>query len=131
MAQTIAACALTVLLLAGGPLIDRAWAQGGHGTPEHWAYHVLMMGLGLVDHHGTHATDESEGRTGLSYHGDGIAIAAPGPSAVSSVHGTAFIGLLAAAVVIGSLRWRRLLAFESAVPIGQRTRPVDLPPRGR
>jgi hypothetical protein len=121
-----------VLLLAGGPLLDRAWARGGHGTPEQWAYHMLMMSLGLVDHHAHAVAESTETSNGvLGYEVEGVAFAAPGPSAVGSIYSMAMLGLIAAAVVVGAVWPRRLRPIESRVPIGEHLRPVDQPPRGR
>jgi hypothetical protein len=42
---------LLAYLVASGPLAAQAWAHGGHVTPEQWAYHNMMIRLGLPHHH--------------------------------------------------------------------------------
>lgn len=60
LASLFLAAYLVAYLVLGGVVAARLWAQGEHPTPEHLAYHALLEGLGVADHH--HAPGDSSGR---------------------------------------------------------------------
>lgn len=49
---------LVFTLLVAEPLGARSWNAGGHVTPEQWARHMLLNGLGFVDHHASDSVRE-------------------------------------------------------------------------
>jgi hypothetical protein len=48
----------------GGPALTRAWAAGGHATPEQWTYHLLLERLGFPHHHGPGEAGGADWRAG-------------------------------------------------------------------
>lgn len=42
---------LAVYLAFGGQIDGQLWARGGHATPEQWATHARLQGLGVSRHH--------------------------------------------------------------------------------
>jgi hypothetical protein len=52
MARVGLALYLALYLIAVGPVSGYVWARGGHATPEHWLYHMVLEQLGVADHHG-------------------------------------------------------------------------------
>ena len=52
---------LVCTLLVAEPLGARSWSAGGHVTPEQWARHVLLTGLGFLDHHGSDGARDIDG----------------------------------------------------------------------
>ncbi len=52
VARVVVVVYLATYLAWAGPLTGASWAGGGHATPEHWAYHLLLEQLGFHRHHG-------------------------------------------------------------------------------
>lgn len=50
---------VAVYLVWSVPLTSGVWDRGGHATPEHWAYHLLLEQLGFPHHHGSDGPAEA------------------------------------------------------------------------
>src|SRR5687767_1076312 len=87
--RTLASLWLVTVLLAGGPLLNRAWAAGAHGSPEQWMYHLLLTSLGHVDHH-QHTADTTP-----------VALTVAGPAVAPMAPSTAVLETLALVGVAG------------------------------
>ena len=131
LADSVVSVCLVLLLLAGGPMLDRAWSMGRHGSPEQWAYHTLMMSLGMVDHHAAHAAEPDLAVQGELSPTAGPSVAPPAPSALSAAAGIALLGMLAAGPIVGAMRSRRLALLDVGAPAGRSIAPADRPPRTR
>ena len=51
LATLVLKVAIVLVLLVAEPLGARSWFAGGHVTPEQFARHMLLVGLGVADHH--------------------------------------------------------------------------------
>jgi len=51
MCSLALAAYLALHAAVGGPALARAWAAGGHATPQQWTYHTVLERLGFSHHH--------------------------------------------------------------------------------
>lgn len=130
LARTLAALGLITLLLAGGPLLGRAWDYGAHGSPDQWNYHLLLNSLGFVDHHAANMTERPPPADELS----ALAVTGPGfapvaPPAVIVLETMALLGLVGAVALGAGLAAQRLVPAGSCWPTGRAVGPAEHPPR--
>lgn len=52
-----------LMLLLAEAIGARGWNAGGHFTPEQWARHSLLVGIGFVDHHAVDLMQPLDGKT--------------------------------------------------------------------
>src|SRR5215213_7126871 len=97
-----------VLLLAGGPLQDRAWTSGAHGSPAQWAYHLLLVGAGMHDHHTSQVVDETAPPPSAAATIQGPALAPMAPAGGTTSDAVALLGALGL-FTLAAGRWPRRL----------------------
>ena len=81
--QLVLAAYLAVYLVWGGPLSAGLWLRGGHATPDQWAYHALLEGLGFGHHHGPAETPAPAEDAPVSAPGVAVAARVPQPEIVA------------------------------------------------
>ena len=119
-------------LIGAGSLSGYLWAHGGHATPEQWAYHLLLVRLGIPHHHDFDAETQAEGRDVPTSVASLLRLSLPAISAPLAMPFAFGDALLIVAPVLPELVfpgvYRRLAAYTAQLRQGLRPAPPERPP---